>query len=168
MKQLIPERILHRLFEITLVIKAIDGVLEFIGGLLFALVKPTTLDAVVAFLTQHELDEDPNDFFFSWLIQYIVHLPHGTKVLGVFYLIVHGFLKIFMSIALWRDKLWAYPTMITILSAFICYQLYRFTHTHSWWLIFFSLFDLIIILLTRHEYWYHHARLQRKKQLAAS
>lgn len=162
---LIPEKWIHRLFEITITIKAIDGVLEFIGGFLFMLVKKETLYTIIATLTQHELDQDPNDAFVNWILNGIIHMPHAAKVFGVVYLMFHGGVKMFMAAALWRDKLWAYPMGIAILAVFMTYQLYHFTHTHNPWLIVLTVFDLLVILLIRHEYWYHHARLQKKNML---
>ncbi len=53
---------------------------------------------------------------------------------------------------LFRKKLWGYPLAIAIFSSFIAYQLYRYTITHSPWLILISLLDVIIILLAINEY----------------
>jgi uncharacterized membrane protein len=51
-----------------------------------------------------------------------------------------------------RGKLWAYPLSIWVLLAFIAYQLYRYTFTHSIGLILLSIFDLVVLWLIWHEY----------------
>ena len=56
-----------------------------------------------------------------------------------------------------KEKLWAYPASFAVFSAFIGYQLYRYTWTHDFSLILLSIFDLFVIGLAVHEY-----RLLRK------
>jgi uncharacterized membrane protein len=51
-----------------------------------------------------------------------------------------------------KQKLWAYPSAVIVFGAFIVYQLYRFTLTHSIGLIALSLFDLVVIWLIHLEY----------------
>lgn len=53
--------LLNRIFVIGLWGKAIDGVLELIGGILLLVILPATLHHLVIVLTQHELVEDPHD-----------------------------------------------------------------------------------------------------------
>ena len=55
------ERIVHLLFNISVIAKGIDGVLEIVGGVLLFLISPTRLHHVVRILTQHELTENPHD-----------------------------------------------------------------------------------------------------------
>jgi uncharacterized membrane protein len=54
--------------------------------------------------------------------------------------------------ALLKNKLWAYPLAMIIFGAFIIYQLYRFTLTHSIGLIALSIFDVAVVWLIRLEY----------------
>jgi uncharacterized membrane protein len=51
-----------------------------------------------------------------------------------------------------RNKLWAYPASLVILSLFIAYQVYRFSYTHSVGLVVLTAFDLIVMVLIWHEY----------------
>jgi hypothetical protein len=46
---------LDRGFEISILRKGVDGVLEIAGGLLLLLITPATIDRLVVGLTQHEL-----------------------------------------------------------------------------------------------------------------
>jgi uncharacterized membrane protein len=80
----------------------------------------------------------------------------GTQVFVALYLLSHGSIKLWLIIALLREKLWYYPTAIVIFGLFIVYQLYRFSFTHSVWLLLVTAVDIIVIALTWHEYKYLH------------
>ena len=48
-----------------------------------------------------------------------------------------------------------------VFGLFIVYQLYRFTFTHSMWLVLVTAIDVIVIALTWHEYKYLRSLLHR-------
>ena len=54
--------------------------------------------------------------------------------------------------ALFRKYLWAYPLAIIAFALFLAYQLYRYSHTHSIWLVALSALDLFVIAITWLEY----------------
>ena len=70
---------LHRLFQVAVAIKGLDGVLEFIGGVLLLFVSPTALHRLVVVLTQHELAEEPDD----WLVMVSVDEPGPLMTAGL-------------------------------------------------------------------------------------
>jgi uncharacterized membrane protein len=146
------KHLFHVGFEIGLLIKGIDGILEIIGGFLFLIMDPARLNRIVASLTQHELSVDPQDVvaraLIKWSSEYSVSIQH----FGMIYLETHGIVKLVLIVLLFRKSLWAYPLSILFLIAFIVYQLLRYTHTHSPWLIVLSIFDLVMIFLTWREY----------------
>jgi uncharacterized membrane protein len=148
----------HVLFVIGVLAKAVDGVLEVIGGLLLLFVEPSHLHRWLASLTQHELSEDPSDVVAHLLLGVSAHLTHRTRIFATIYLIAHGVVKIGLVAALLRRKLWAYPTAMVIFALFILYQLYRSAITGALWLIVLSAFDLIVIVLT----WLEYRRLRRR------
>ena len=53
---------LDRAFEVGIILKGLDGILEVVGGLLLLLVSPATINQVAKALTQHELSGDLHDF----------------------------------------------------------------------------------------------------------
>ena len=143
---------LHRLFEIGVIVKGVDGVLEILGGVLFLLVSPSTLNSLVIFLTAHELSEDRHDLVAGWLRHAVENLSSDTKLFASVYLLIHGLIKVFLVAGLLRGRRWAYPTALGMLGVFILYQLYRFTHTHSLALLVFTVFDVGIVFLIWREY----------------
>jgi uncharacterized membrane protein len=54
--------LLDRVFDVSITLKRLDGDLELIGGVLLFFLTQDRLNAIMAFLTQHELSEDPKDF----------------------------------------------------------------------------------------------------------
>ena len=61
--------ILHKRFELGILIKAIDSVLEIIGGILLVFLNPNRLNNLVVWLTQHELSEDPRDVIANFMVK---------------------------------------------------------------------------------------------------
>lgn len=144
--------IFHKSFEIGILIKAIDGILEIIGGILLIFLSPHKLNNLVTWLTQHELSEDPRDVIANFMIKLGSKFTISTQYFGVFYLTSHGIIKLILIILLMKKKPWAYPLTIVSLLLFIFYQIYRFTLKPSSGLIILTIFDIAMIILTSIEY----------------
>jgi uncharacterized membrane protein len=139
---------LDRLFEIGIILKGLDGILETIGGLLLLVVTPATINRLTVLLTQHELSEDPNDFIAGHLLQYAHDLTGSAVTFAAVYLLLHGVTKIVLVAALLRNQIWAYPWMIGFLLIFIGYQLYRLVLSLTFGLSALTVFDAVIVWLT--------------------
>jgi len=144
--------IVHRSFELGILLKGIDGILEIIGGVLLIFLNPARLNRLVVLLTQHELSQDPNDVISNFLLKLSASFSISSQHFGVIYLISHGAIKFILVSLLWKKKLWAYPLAIVSLILFIIYQIYRYTISNSVFLIFLTIFDVFMILLTYMEY----------------
>lgn len=144
--------LLDRAFLVGIVLKGLDGVLEVGGGLLLLVVSPSTIDQFVRTLTQHELSEDPHDFFATHMLHFSGSLTGASLRFGAAYLLAHGVVKIVLVAALLRDKLWAYPWTIAFLIGFIVYQLYRMTFAPSIGLAGLTAFDAVVTWLVIQEY----------------
>lgn len=153
-----PRDPLDRLFEIGIILKGLDGLLETIGGLLLLVVTPTTINQLAAALTQHELSEDPHDFIANHLLGYTHGLTGSAVTFAAVYLLLHGITKIVLVAALLRNQIWAYPWMIGFLLIFIGYQLYRIVLSPTLALRALTIFDAFIAWLTWREW-----RKQRTK-----
>ena len=146
------ERRIHRIFEISLLLKGAHALIECIGGLALALVGTSTITGLVNAFTQEELLEDPNDFVATRLLSLAQNFSVSTQRFYAFYLLSHGVIKAFLVVGLLRNKLWAYPVSLVVLGLFIVYQLYRFAYTHGFGLIVLTVFDVFVIGLIWHEY----------------
>ena len=144
----IREKNLFRLFEIGIVLKGLDGVLETVLGLLLLF---TNVSDVVQAFVQNELIEDPNDFFARHAQGLVAFTPHA-QFIGALYLLSHGLVKVFLSVGIMRKKLWAYPAGAAFFSIFAIYELIRGIGTHSPLLFAAFCFDATVIGLVLYEY----------------
>jgi len=141
-----------RIFDVTLAAKAVDGLLEVAGGLLLWLVKPDRVSTLLRDLTQHELIHGRNDLIAHHMGIAAGHVTAQSQSFAAVFLLWHGLVKVLLVWALLRRYLWAYPIGIAAFGAFLVYQLYRYTHTHSPWLLALSALDLAVVVLTVVEY----------------
>ncbi len=155
----INERQIHRVFEISLILKALHSLMEIVGGILLAAVSTGTLLKVAEVLTSRELHEDPNDL----VANYILHLARtfsiDAKAATVFFLLSHGTVKLVLVLSVMRGFSWAYPAFMLALVLLIAIQTYQLSHEASLILLAVTAFDLIVLALTWHEY-----RLLRGRQ----
>lgn len=143
---------LHLLFKIGVVLKGIDGMVEAIAGVALFFTSPASLRGLVGWLTRGELQEDPTDFVANHLVDFFHQLSIGTKHFASVYLLTYGIAKVVLAVGLLREKLPVYPVALTVLALFLCYQVYRAGHNHSFGLGFLSALDLLILILIWGEY----------------
>lgn len=143
---------LHFLFEASLWIKALFALAEIVGGVVAYFIPQHFLLSIVLRVTGNEMAEDPHDVVASFLLHTVQHLSVSSQKFAAVYLLAHGAIKLWLIIGLLRDKLWYFPVSMVAFALFVVYQLYRFTHTHSPWLLLLSVVDIAIIVLTWHEY----------------
>lgn len=158
MNKIFKEKNLHLVFEITLILKGIFALLEIIGGILAYFMTQELLLRLVVAITQEELTQDPRDFVARYLLQSAQDFSVSSQHFMSVYLLSHGIIKIFLVAGLLRKKFWFYPLAIIVFVLFILYQFFRFSVTHSFWLLVITLLDVIVIWLTWHEYRYLRRR----------
>jgi len=146
------QSLLRGTFRTGITLKGIDGFFETIGGVLLWFVHPSALNAIVRFLSEHELSGDPHDFIAVHVLHTSETLLRGDKGFASLYLLSHGVTKIILMVALWMNELWAYPLTIFVFAAFSAYQMYRYSHTHSIALVLLTIFDVLLIYLTWMEW----------------
>jgi uncharacterized membrane protein len=147
-----PTDFLDWVFEVGIVLKGLNGLLELVGGVLLLIVSPAAIKGIVRTLTQGELSENPHDLIATRLLHLAGGLTGPDLTFGAVYLLVHGVVKVTLVIALLRNKLWAYPWMIAVLLAFIAYQVYLIVLGPTPGLVALTLFDIFIVVLTWREY----------------
>jgi uncharacterized membrane protein len=141
---------IFELFEIAILLKGINGVVELVLGSILLFFSEAVND-IVFVLTQNELIDDPNDFLATHIQSLLAGIPQAEHFGGI-YLIAHGIVKVTLVAGLWRNKPWAYPSAIVIMSLFIVYQLVRVAQHHSLPLLAFTLIDCGVVWLIAHEY----------------
>jgi uncharacterized membrane protein len=159
----LSEERIHLIFEVSLFIKGTFAVFEIVGGVLAYFISQQLVLRIVTILTQGELIEDPRDMVANYLLHAAQHLSVGTRHFTALYLLSHGAIKLWLILGLLRERLWYYPTAMIVFVLFIAYQLYRFTFTHSIFLLLITALDVIVIVLTWHEYRYLRRILPRAR-----
>jgi uncharacterized membrane protein len=151
------ERRIHGLFVLSVGLKGFYALVEMASGIaLFAVAHDSIINFLGRFITDERL-QDPKDWVASTAIKLAQGFSLETQHFYAFYLFTHGLLKMAVVVGLLREKLWAYPACFVVFSAFIAYQLYRYSFTHDIGLVLLSILDCFVILLAWHEY-----RLLRK------
>jgi uncharacterized membrane protein len=152
MEMLKGNSLLDRSFQAGITIKGIDGLLEITAAILFLTATPSRVNSILNFLTFHALSRNPNAFIASHLLHASQTIVQNAHYFIFFYLLLHGLSKVILVVALWCNRMWAYPALIILLACFIAYQLYRMTFAPSGLLVFLSCLDGTVILLTWAEY----------------
>jgi uncharacterized membrane protein len=146
------EKRITEFFKLSIILKGIHAVIEIVGGLLLLVIPSSVLASLAVWVTQEELLEDPHDLIANFFLKFSSQLSVSSELFGGLYLLSHGLIKIVLVVALLKNKLWAYPWSLVVLSLFILYQVYRFTFTHSLGLIILTIFDLAVMWLIWREY----------------
>lgn len=150
MKRTSRQRKVYRIFQIGVVLKAIDGVLELTAGVVALFAGSVT--RLIERLAQRELAKDQNDAVANAIQHYIPYIAQHSHLFAAIYLLSHGAVKIVLAVGLLKNQLWAYPTALIVFILFIAYQSYRYAHTHSVSLLVLTGMDVIVVLLTWHEW----------------
>jgi uncharacterized membrane protein len=142
----------HRLFQISLLLKAAHSLLEIISGILLTILPQEAILRIAKLLTQEELLEDPRDAIANYILKSARSLSVGKKSAAAFFLVSHGVVKLSLIVAILRNKAWAYPAFIFALGLLIAYQCYQLLHVFSIGLTALTILDAIVLGLAWHEY----------------
>jgi uncharacterized membrane protein len=93
-------RLMHRLFDIMVFLKGLDGILEIVGGTALLFIKSGAIVALVGALTARELSEDPSDFFANLLRDWAANFGRNAQEFAIIYLLSHGFAKVILATSL--------------------------------------------------------------------
>src|SRR5680860_290151 len=126
---------LDKVFEVGVVLKGLDGLLEITGGILLLLIKPEYLNHLA-----------------THILHSTQQLGAGSLVFAALYLLSHGIVKIVLVWEILHNRFWAYLGLIYLTIGFMIYQIYRFSYSHAISLILLTVFDGVIVYLTVVEY----------------
>ena len=145
------QKFFHELFEVSILFKGVHGFIEICIGSLLLWDRSLVSDFLL-YLTRGELIEDPTDRVASYIAHLSNTISENTVLFIGIYFLFFGSIKILLVGGLQRHKHWAYTTSMVLITAFVVYQIYRFTHTHSFILAFLIVFDSFTIWLIWNEY----------------
>ena len=151
MSWLRPQTWLDRTYVLSLGLKALDGVIEVLSGLLLLLIGSGHINQIAQRLTSDELAENPHNILANFILHSGQHLA-GATTFVIVYLLAHGILKLVVVISLLQQKPWAYPLAFVVLGLFLIYQLFLLIVAPSLALGLLSAFDLLVLWLIWREY----------------
>lgn len=152
MKKILTPKNIDITFHVSLILKGLFDLGELLCGIIIIFLTPERMSRLINFITAHELREDPNDFIMRHLISFSETFSINSQLTASVYLLSHSLIKLLVIIFLWKQKLWVYPVSCVVFAAFIIVQLLHFSQTHSITLMFVTLVDILMIILTILEY----------------
>jgi uncharacterized membrane protein len=147
-----PKTLSDKVFEIGLLIKGIDGAIEFLGGLLLFFVSPNSIHRFLSFITQQELSENPHDKFAHFVLHSADSLNTTNRDFLIIFLWIHAAVKLISVIGILKNILWAYPFALVSLGLLLLYQVYSIYLRASLGLILLTVFDIFILYMIWREY----------------
>jgi uncharacterized membrane protein len=156
--------ILHQSFEVGISLKGVGALFEIAGGMVLWFVNPSQMNELVRRVGENLLADAPHHPFAVHVLNASHRFADNGTTFASLYLLSHGVVKLALVICLMLNKIWAYPLTIAVFTAFMVYQVHRFTHTHSWALIWLTVFDAVIVYLTWKEY--QEQRDKRSEKIA--
>jgi uncharacterized membrane protein len=150
--KLLPEKDYHELFRIGILVKAIDGVIEAVAGVLIYFVNYTTVNAVLFTVFHSEISESPRDPLWDYLVNEWHHFLLSSHTFWGLLFIAHGITKLFLSVMLLKNRLWAYPAAAAVFTLFVAYEIVSLLDRPSTFLLLITIFDAIVVGLILHEY----------------
>lgn len=140
---------LDRAFEISLLLKGLDGLLETLSGLMFLFIKPSWILDVAHGIVGYQ----PHSFIGKHILEAAQHFNKGAAIFASLYLLSHGVVKLVLIIAILREQAWAYIGLIVVTALFMVYQIYHLIFVSvTFTFIFLTLFDGVVVYLTAREY----------------
>jgi len=160
---LIKEKEYLNLFKISLFIKGVNAIGDLMAAIVIWFTSKAVLIIFILDLFQNELSDNPKDYIANFIVNSAATFAVSSQYVLSIYLFIHGVIKMFLLICLFKKKLWAYPTSIIVFSLLIGYESYIFYFNHSLWTLSFTLFDILLVLLTGHEYGVLRKKLKNTK-----
>ena len=143
----------ERIYKIGVAVKGFDGLVELIIGMALW-ISPALVHSALTALSG-ELGEHQGHTI-QFISNYVARLDGELARSGlsflIFFLILHGIVKLVLVYCLLREIVKAYPYALAILGLFFVYQLYVFIVTPTIGMALFTLLDGLIIWLVWHEY----------------
>lgn len=128
-----PKKLLHRVYEAGVLIKAIDGFFQLFTGLLLVFLTPAAFHSLMVALGHGSFSVD-------------------NKTSAALFFLSHGFVKLFLAVCLLLNKMWAYPTAMVALGLFVAYQTYQFVINPHIVLAIVTLLNVGILYLIYREW----------------
>jgi uncharacterized membrane protein len=145
-------RLIHGLFEVTVLVKLINAVWEIAAGLLLLFLHRFDLAAMIAMAADYSKLGTAAALAAGFLQKQSGGFSMTTQHFVGLYLLFYGAANLFLAASLLKGRLWAYPLSVAAFSVFTLYLLYRSLAHRSALLLGFTLFDAMLACFVWIEY----------------
>jgi uncharacterized membrane protein len=145
-------RLLHPLFEASLVLKGVFAVFEAAAGLGLLWFPGDAVQRFTDWLTRVQIAHHPEEHMTVAAQRLASGMSVPSEHFYAYYLLSHGVLKLTMVTLLARRVRWGYPAALAVLAAFIAYQIAHGLQTGSTMLFVLSAFDTLMFVLIVREW----------------
>lgn len=159
MRQL-SQTTLDRWFKILAAVKAFDGLVESITGVVLLAIPAAQIKGAIATLAINEIQEGKRAFIAHYVLTLDQRLNVHIQLFAAIYLLAHGLIKLGLATALLKRAYQFFPYAIGFLLVFVGYQSYLVGYNRSWLLAGLTLFDLGLAGLTYSE-WQRHRKANK-------
>lgn len=146
------DRLLSMGFYGGLTLKAVNALIEMIGGFIMLVINYDWLNAMIKAIALPELSEDSKDIVMNYLLTLSQNTSITTMHSVALYMLLHGVTKLVAIGLLWKKKLWAYLPVVFVFGLFIAYECYSYLHSHSSLMLAIIIIDVAIVVVVLLEY----------------
>lgn len=146
------ERTIYYAFRTSILIKgAISAAEILVGGILFFI----SFEALAHFGVRISAPFLP-DSLFAWVAHEVALLSLEVATIPplfvALYIFSRGLIKLVLIAALLRNMLWAYPSSLCVMGAFLLYQFYQIAAEGSAIIVAITLFDIVVMYFIWREW----------------
>jgi uncharacterized membrane protein len=143
---------MHLAYLVAIAIKGIDGLFEFIAGVLIAAFGSRQLYHFAIWATAPEIARHPASHAAHAIRHGAYNFTHHSHKFAIIYLLAHGLLKIGLVINLFIEHMWIFPVSAVVLLGFIGFMGVKLAAHWSPWLFAFAMFDTLTVALVINEW----------------
>lgn len=144
--------LMHVAFLSAIAIKGIDGFIEFVAGIVIAILGSQQVYNFAIWATAPEMARHPESHAAHAIRHGAYGLAHTSQRFVIVYLIAHGVLKLGLAINLFIEHMWIFPASIALLLGFIAFMSAKLNAHWSPWLFAFAVFDAATLALVLNEW----------------
>lgn len=138
-------------YRVGIWLKAIDGLIELVAGLLLWLAPSVLRAALAPFISTDADDRVVRHLVANLAGRLDTGIAAGPSHFVIIFLLTHGVIKLGLAYCLIRGYRWVYPYAIGILGLFALYQIYAVIRSPSIGSVVFLLIDSAIVVLIWRE-----------------
>lgn len=152
METIEEEKEIYQFFRISVILKGLISLAEVVVGTLLLIIPYTFFVRVVEIILQGPLRDPSYSSISEPLVVIASEFTAGTALFLAIYLLSRGLVKVFIIWGLLKNKLWAYPVSLVVLTAFLLYQFYQIYIGHGMLVVAISIFDIVVMYFIYREW----------------